>query len=103
MQRGDGVWNAVLPQIITSRHLPAEAVPPESDGHLSGIVRRSLDQNRNMQVRQAKGIGNRALFPEVGQSYDDAIDAITISFEQIGTAPGFFAGLDRSVFTFLRG
>ena len=102
MQRGNRIRNAVLPQIIAGRHLAAEAVAAKLDGHLLRIVGRGLDQHRNVQVRQAQGIGNRALFAEIRQSHDDAIDAIAIFLEEIGAAPGLFPGFDRSVVALFR-
>ena len=79
VQRGDRVRNAVLPQIVAGRHLAAEAVAAERNGHLLGIVGRGLDQHRHVQIRQAQGIGNGALFAEVRQGHDDAVDAIAIA------------------------
>ena len=55
-----------------------------------------------MQVSQTQGIGNRALFTEVRQSHDDAVDAVAILFEEVGTAPGLFPGFDRSVLALFR-
>jgi len=57
-------------KLVARRHLAAETVPSEGDGHLLGIVGRRLNQHWDVQVRQPQGIRNSALFAEVRQSHE---------------------------------
>ena len=71
------------------------------DRHLRSIVGRRLHQHRNVEPRQAHGVGNRALVAEVGQRDDHAIDSVAILLKQSGAAFGFFVRLDRAVLAVL--
>ena len=86
MQRGQRVGNLVLHQVVTGAHLAAEAVAADGDGHLFGAVGRGLHQHRNPQAAEADGVHNAALFAEVGQSDDDAVNLVGMLFEELGAA-----------------
>ena len=45
VQRGERVGDAVLLEVVADRHLAAEAVAAEGDGHLAGVVGRGLDED----------------------------------------------------------
>src|SRR2546428_6295473 len=55
-----------------------------------------------MEIGQAQSVGNSALFAEIWQSDNDALNTLTIFLEQLGTAPDFIAGFQRSVLALLR-
>ena len=94
------IRNAVLVQVVARRHLSAEAVAAERDRHLVGIVGRRLNQNRNAEIGEAQRVGDGALFAEVGQRDNDAVNAVAILLEQIRAAARFFAGFHRAVLAF---
>ena len=50
-----------------------------------------------MEVREPQGVGEAALFPEVGQGDDNAVDLLGVLLEEGGALLGVFVGLDRAV------
>jgi hypothetical protein len=52
------------------------------------VVGRGLDQHRHLQVGEAERIGEAALFAEVGQRDDDAVD---LGGVRLKSAAHFFA------------
>ena len=97
VQRGERVGDAVLLEVVADRHLAAEAVAAEGDGHLAGCVGRGLDEHGNAEVGEAEGVGEAALFAEVGQGDDDAVDFGGVLLEERGALLGVFVGFDRAV------
>ena len=57
----------ILPQKLSRRI---------GDGHVVGAVGRGLHQHRNLEPGKADGVDNAALFAEVGQRDDDAVDLV---------------------------
>src|SRR6266404_9570726 len=102
MQGGQGIRDAVLTQVVASRHFPAKAVAAGSDGHFGGIVGRSLNQDGDVKIRPTQSIGNGALFAKIRQGYDDAIDAIAIAAKEVGATPRLLTRLHSAVLAFFR-
>ena len=98
MQRGQRVVDAVLHHVVAGAHFAAEAVAPRGDGHRVGAVGRGLHQHRNLQTRQPDRIDDAALFAEVGQRDDDAVDLFGVLLEQLGAALRLGVGFHRAVF-----
>ena len=88
-------------QIIAGRHLAAEAVAAELDGHFRRGIRRGLHQHGNVQIGQAQRIGDGALLAEIRQGDDHAVDAVAVGAKQIGAFARFHARFHRAVFAFL--
>jgi hypothetical protein len=86
VQRGQRVRNAVLHQVVARAHLAAEAVAARGDGHRIGAVRRGLHQHRNLEPGEPDRIHNAALFAEVGQRYNDAVDLFRVLLEKLRAA-----------------
>ena len=78
---GDRVWNSVLAQVVAGRHLSAKTVTAEGDRHLGAIVGGGLNQDRNAEVGEAERVRNGALFTEIRQSDDYAVNAVTVLLE----------------------
>jgi hypothetical protein len=97
VQGGERVGDAVLLEVVADGHLAAEAVAAEGDGHLAGGIGRGLDEDGDVEVGEAEGVGEAALFAEVGQGDDDAVDLVGVLLEEFGTLLGVFVGLDRAV------
>ena len=64
---------------------------------LPGVVGRGLDQHRHAQIGEAERVGQAALFAEVRQRDDDAVDLVGMLLEQRGALLGVLVGLDRAV------
>jgi hypothetical protein len=97
VERGEGVGNAVLLEVVTNRHLAAEAIAAEGDLHFSGGVGCGLDEDGDVEVGEAEGVGEAALFTEVGQGDDDAIDLGGVGFEERGAFLSVLVGFDCAV------
>jgi hypothetical protein len=97
VQLGERVGDAVLLEVVADGHLSAEAVAAEGDGHLAGVVGRGLDEDGDLEVGETEGVGEAALFPEVGQGDDDAVDLGGVLFEQSGALLGVLVALDGAV------
>ena len=103
VQRGERVGDSVLLEVVADRHLAAEGVAAEGDAHLAGRVGRGLDEDGHAQVGEAEGVGEAALFAEVGQGDDDAVDLVGVLLEEGGALLGVFVGFDRAVGGDVRG
>ncbi len=88
--------------LLHARHLAAEAVAARRDGHGIGAVGRGLHQHRNLQPRQANRIHDAALFAEVGQRNDDAVDLLCMFLEEFGAMLRFGVCFHRAIFGLLR-
>ena len=97
VQRGQRILDAVLHHVVARAHFSAEAVAAHGDGHVVGAVGRGLHQHRNLQPGQADGVDDAALFAEVGQGDDDAVDRVGMLLEQLRAALRFSVSLDRAV------
>ena len=97
VQRGQRVGNAVLHQVVAGAHLAAEAVAAGGDGHGVGAVGRGLHQHRDLEAGEADGVDDAALFAEVGQGDDDAVDLVGVLFEELGATLRFRVGFHRAV------
>jgi len=86
VQRGERILDTVLHHVVACAHFAAEAVAACCDGHGVGAVGRGLHQYRNFQPGEADSIDDAALFAEVRQGYDDAIDFFSMLLEEIGAA-----------------
>ena len=102
VQRRQRVGDAVLLQVVADRHLAAEAVAAEGDAHLAGRVGRGLDQHGHLQVGEADGVGQAALFAEVRQRDDQAVDLRRMLLEQRGALLGVLVGFHRAVRGYFR-
>ena len=96
------VGNAVLPQVVAGRHLAAEAVAPVGDLHVVGAVGRGLHQHRHLQRGVADSVGDAALFAEVRQRHDDAVDLVAMLAEELRAAARLIRSLHRAEFRLLR-
>ena len=74
MQRGQGVWYAVLVEVVARGHFAAETVAAIPDRHPVLSVGSGLYQHRHVQPRQAKRVRYRAFVSEIGKRDDDALD-----------------------------
>ena len=97
VQRGERVLDAVLHHVVAAAHLPAEAVAAHGDGHVVGAVGRGLHQHRHLEAREADRVHDAALFAEVGQSDDDAVDLVGVFLEQLGAALRLSIGFHGAV------
>ena len=97
VELGERVGDAVLLEVVADRHLAAEAVAAEGDGHLAGVVGRGLDEDGDLEVGETEGVGEAALFAEVGQGDDDAVDLGGVLLEEGGALLGVLVGLDGAV------
>ena len=86
MQSSHRVRNAVLAQIVAGGHLSAKAIATEGNRHLLCIIWRRLNQHRDAQIGKAQGISNGALFTEIRQRDNDAVNAIAVLLEEIRAA-----------------
>jgi len=102
VQRGQGVRNAVLPEIVTGGHFAAKAIAAMRDGHFAGRIRRGLDENGDTEASEAKRVCNGALVPEVGESDDDTVDDASLGAKEFGTAFGFFVSFHGAMFALFR-
>ena len=102
VQRGQRVGNAVLHHVVAGAHLAAEAVAARGDGHGVGAVGRGLHQHRNLQPGEPDRIDDAALFAEVGQRDDDAVDLFGVLLEQLRAVLRLGVGFHRAVFRFFR-
>ncbi len=102
VQRGQRVGNAVLHQVVAGAHLAAEAVAADGDGHGVGAVGRGLHQHRNLQAGEADGVHNAALFAEVGQGDDDAVDLVGVLLEELGALLRLSVRFHRAMLRFFR-
>ena len=103
VQGGEGVGDAVLLEVVADGHLAAEGVAAEGDAHLAGGVGRGLDEDGDVEVGEAEGVGEAALFAEVWQGDDDAVDFLGVLLEELGALLGVFVGFDGPVRGLLRG
>ena len=97
VQGREGVRDAVLLQVVADRHLAAEAIATEGDGHLASGVGCGLDKDRNVEVGEAEGVGEATLFAEVWQRDDDAVDFLRVKLEELGALLCILVGFDRSM------
>ena len=95
MQPRQRVGNPILLQVVADRHLPAEAVPPERNRHLSHMVGRRLNQHRHLQIRQLERIRQPTLLAKVRQRNDDPIDLSRMRLEQRRALLCILVGLYR--------
>src|ERR1019366_4687523 len=84
VQRGERVGNTVLLEVIAGAHFAAEAVATILDGHQSRGVRRGLYEDGHVEVGLAQSVGDGALFAEIRQRDDDAVDLVAAAPEQVG-------------------
>ena len=84
VQRRERIGNAVLHHVVAGGHFSAEAVAAIGDLHVFGAVRRGLHQHRHLQCREADGVDDAALFAEVRQRNDDAVDLFAVLAEELG-------------------
>jgi hypothetical protein len=75
--------NAVLHHVVAGRHLAAKAVAAVGNLHIRCPVGGRLHQHRHLQRRVAQGIHNPALFAEVGECNNDAVNFIAMLTEEI--------------------
>ena len=102
VQRRQRVGDAVLHQVVAGAHLAAEAVAARGDGHGVGAVGRGLHQHRNLQAREADGIDDAALFAEVRQGNDDAVDLFGVLLEKLRAVLRLGIGFHRAVLRIFR-
>ena len=72
------------------------------DSHFVGYIRGRLNENRHPEIGPAQCVGDGSFLTEVGQGYDDAVNAATVTAKEFGAAVRFVASFDRSVFALLR-
>jgi len=66
------------------------------------MVGRGLDEHGNLQVGEAQRIGETALFAEVREGDDDAVDLVSVLFEESCALLRVLVALDRAVRCLLR-
>ena len=103
VQRGERIGNAVLHEVVAGAHFAAEAVAAGGDGHGVRAVGRGLDEHRNLEAGEANGVDDAALFAEVGQGDDDAVDFVGVLLEELGAPLRFGVGFDGAVSATPRG
>ena len=87
--------------LLHAAHFAAETIAARGDGHGVGAVGRGLHEYRNLEAGEADGVDDAALFTEVGQRDDDAVDLIGMLLEQLGAALRLGIGFHRAVLRFL--
>src|SRR5262249_47037700 len=87
------IANAVLPEIVANRHLPAKTVAPIADGHFGSIIVEGVNEHRHIQIGPAKCVRNCALVAEVWQSHYDALNLLPVLFEQVSAFLSIVQGL----------
>ena len=102
VQRGKGVRNAVLLQVVADAHLAAEAVAAVGDEHPLRIVRKGVNQHRDVQVGQPQRVSHGAFLAEIRQGDDDAVDAVAVLAKQVGDNLRMRAILHRAVLGLVR-
>ena len=102
MQRSERIGDSVLHHIVAAAHLAAEAVAAHGDGHVVCAIGRGLDEDGNFEAGEADGVDNAALFAEVGQGDDDAVDFVGVLFEELRAALRFGVSFDRAEVRLLR-
>ena len=93
MQSSEGVFDPVLPEIVTDRHFAAEAIPPVCQIHLARFIRIRLDEHRDVQVRHFQGVRDAALIAKVGKADQNTLDFLPVLFKQLRALHRVLQGL----------
>jgi hypothetical protein len=97
MAARERVADAVLPEVVARRHLPAEAVASVSDGHGVRHVLERMHEDRHVELRPAERVGDGAFVSEVWERDQYAVDSVAMILEVIRAESGFLQALDRAV------
>src|SRR6266568_3798336 len=85
------IRNAILCEIIASRHLAAKTVAAVPDGHPTWCVGRGLYQDGHRESRHPQRIGDGSLVTKVRQSDHNSVDRFPVMLEQVRAAPRFLS------------
>ena len=96
MAVGQAERQAVLAQIVADRDLSAERIPAPLDVQLIEIVGIPLHQHRHEQAGKPQRIRHALLVAEVRQADEDAVDAIAVAAEEVGTGLRMLPGFNRA-------
>ena len=82
----------VLTQVVADRDLSAERIPTPLYVQLIQVVGVGLHQDRHGEARQPQRISDALLVAEVRQADEDAVDAVAVAAEELGTRHGVLPG-----------
>ena len=96
MQRGIRKGDAILVQVVAHGNLTAKSITTTVKVNFVVLVVASLYQDRYVQVGNGNGIDDTNLKAEIGQRYNDAVNAVTVLPKQFGTLQAVFTGFDTA-------
>ena len=84
-------------EVVAGAHFAAEAVAAGGDGHGVRPVGRGLNEDRDLEAGEANGVDDAALFTEVREGNDNAVNLVGVLFEQVGATLRFYVGFDGAI------
>ena len=84
-------------EVIAYGQLAAKGVPSSMHTHRVQLVIAGLDQDRDIEFGQIKGLYNAQFIPEIRQDHNDTVNLIPMGLKQGSTFLRVGIGFDGSV------